>query len=149
MLINMICLLLTLKVFDLKWKSTWKFHLNSEISHVRWESSPWTACSTSCGGGVQSRSVSCVEEDMQGNITPTDEWKCLYASKTSVMQPCNTFDCPTWIAQEWSPVINIYSVLFSNIHCQTFLHSFFFFSLFNNSHNCNYHWLMTTNLSSV
>ncbi|KAK3567378.1 hypothetical protein QTP86_019893, partial [Hemibagrus guttatus] len=69
----------------------------------RWESSPWTACSTSCGGGVQSRSVSCVEEDMQGNITPTDEWKCLYASKTSIVQPCNTFDCPTWIAQEWSP----------------------------------------------
>ncbi|XP_036452499.1 LOW QUALITY PROTEIN: ADAMTS-like protein 1 [Colossoma macropomum] len=69
----------------------------------RWESSPWTACSTSCGGGVQSRSVSCVEEDMQGNITPTDEWKCLYASKTSILQPCNTFDCPTWLAQEWSP----------------------------------------------
>ncbi|TSK82194.1 ADAMTS-like protein 1 [Bagarius yarrelli] len=69
----------------------------------RWESSPWTACSTSCGGGVQSRSVSCVEEDMQGNITPTDEWKCQYASKTSIVQPCNTFDCPTWIAQEWSP----------------------------------------------
>ncbi|XP_047676531.1 ADAMTS-like protein 1 isoform X1 [Tachysurus fulvidraco] len=69
----------------------------------RWESSPWTSCSTSCGGGVQSRSVSCVEEDMQGNITPTDEWKCLYATKTSIVQPCNTFDCPTWIAQEWSP----------------------------------------------
>ncbi|XP_062850198.1 ADAMTS-like protein 1 [Trichomycterus rosablanca] len=69
----------------------------------RWESSPWTACSTSCGGGIQSRSVSCVEEDMQGNITPTDEWKCLYASKSSVLQPCNTFDCPTWITQEWSP----------------------------------------------
>ncbi|XP_024144091.1 ADAMTS-like protein 1 isoform X1 [Oryzias melastigma] len=69
----------------------------------RWESSPWTACSTSCGGGIQSRSVSCVEEDMQGTITPTEEWKCLYASKTSILQPCNTFDCPSWIAQEWSP----------------------------------------------
>ncbi|XP_057193723.1 ADAMTS-like protein 1 isoform X2 [Triplophysa rosa] len=69
----------------------------------RWESSPWTACSTSCGGGMQSRSVSCVEEDMQGNINPTDEWKCLYASKTPILQPCNTFDCPTWLAQEWSP----------------------------------------------
>ncbi|XP_066537381.1 ADAMTS-like protein 1 [Hoplias malabaricus] len=69
----------------------------------RWESSPWTACSTSCGGGVQTRSVSCVEEDIQGNINPTDEWKCLYASKASILQPCNTFDCPTWLAQEWSP----------------------------------------------
>ncbi|XP_028838273.1 ADAMTS-like protein 1 isoform X2 [Denticeps clupeoides] len=68
----------------------------------RWESSPWTACSTSCDGGVQSRSVSCVEEDMQGTITPTEEWKCLYAPKTPILQPCNNFDCPTWLAQEWS-----------------------------------------------
>ncbi|XP_061524819.1 ADAMTS-like protein 1 isoform X2 [Phycodurus eques] len=69
----------------------------------RWESSPWTACSTSCGGGIQSRSVSCVEEDMQGTVTVTDEWKCLYAPKTAIFQPCSTFDCPTWMAQEWSP----------------------------------------------
>nr|XP_057923011.1 ADAMTS-like protein 1 isoform X1 [Doryrhamphus excisus] len=70
----------------------------------RWESSPWTACSTSCGGGgIQSRSVSCVEEDMQGTITATEEWKCLYAPKTAILQPCNTFDCPTWLAQDWSP----------------------------------------------
>ena len=71
---------------------------------VRWESSPWTACSTSCGGGIQSRSVSCVEEDMQGIITLTEEWKCLYSPKTAILQPCNTYDCPTWLAQEWSPV---------------------------------------------
>ncbi|KAM3590519.1 uncharacterized protein V6R79_011056 [Siganus canaliculatus] len=69
----------------------------------RWESSPWTACSTSCGGGIQSRSVSCVEEDMQGVITPTEEWKCLYSPKTAILQPCNAFDCPVWLAQEWSP----------------------------------------------
>ncbi|XP_014883986.1 ADAMTS-like protein 1 isoform X3 [Poecilia latipinna] len=69
----------------------------------RWESSPWTACSTSCGGGIQSRSVTCVEEDMQGNITPTEEWKCLYSPKTAILQPCNSFSCPTWVAQEWSP----------------------------------------------
>lgn len=53
---------------------------------------------------MQSRSVSCVEEDMQGVITPTDEWKCLYSPKTSILQPCNAFDCPVWLAQEWSPV---------------------------------------------
>ncbi|KAK1890457.1 ADAMTS-like protein 1 [Dissostichus eleginoides] len=69
----------------------------------RWESSPWTACSTSCGGGIQSRSVSCVEEDMQGTITTAEEWKCLYSSKTAILQPCNAYDCPTWLAQEWSP----------------------------------------------
>lgn len=78
--------------------------LASFIFNLRWESSPWTACSTSCGGGIQSRSVSCVEEDMQGVITPTDEWKCLYSPKTPILQPCNAFDCPVWLAQEWSPV---------------------------------------------
>ncbi|XP_077445065.1 ADAMTS-like protein 1 isoform X1 [Stigmatopora argus] len=69
----------------------------------RWESSPWTTCSISCGGGIQSRSVSCVEEDMQGTVTATEEWKCLYSAKTAILQPCNTFECPNWVAQEWSP----------------------------------------------
>ncbi|XP_030193721.1 ADAMTS-like protein 1 isoform X1 [Gadus morhua] len=69
----------------------------------RWESSPWTACSASCGGGLQSRAVSCVEEDLQGVVTATEEWKCLYVPKAAVMQPCNAFHCPTWLAQDWSP----------------------------------------------
>lgn len=48
--------------------------------------------------------MSCVEEDVQGVVMATEEWKCLYAPKTEVLQPCNTFGCPTWLAQDWSPV---------------------------------------------
>ena len=70
----------------------------------RWEATPWTACSSSCGGGIQSRAVSCVEEDIQGHVTSVEEWKCMYTPKMPIVQPCNIFDCPKWLAQEWSPV---------------------------------------------
>ncbi|KAF4791626.1 ADAMTS-like protein 1 [Turdus rufiventris] len=76
---------------------------NLDPCPARWESTPWTACSSSCGGGIQSRSISCVEEDIQGHISPVEEWKCMYTPKMPVVQPCNIFDCPKWLAQEWSP----------------------------------------------
>ncbi|XP_078071427.1 ADAMTS-like protein 1 [Mustelus asterias] len=69
----------------------------------RWDSSPWTACSSSCGGGSQLRTVSCVEEDINGQVNSVEEWKCMYIQKFPVVQPCNLFDCPKWLAQEWSP----------------------------------------------
>ncbi|KAM5331461.1 ADAMTS-like protein 1 isoform 2-T2 [Glossophaga mutica] len=76
---------------------------NLDPCPARWDATPWTACSSSCGGGIQSRSVSCVEEDIQGHVTSVEEWKCMYTPKTPIMQPCNIFDCPKWLAQEWSP----------------------------------------------
>ena len=46
----------------------------------------------------------CVEESMHGEILQVEEWKCMYAPKPKVMQTCNLFDCPKWIAMEWSQV---------------------------------------------
>ncbi|KAJ8340379.1 hypothetical protein SKAU_G00350120 [Synaphobranchus kaupii] len=68
----------------------------------RWEHNPWTLCSVSCGGGSQDRSVMCVEEDMHGLISQVEEWKCTYSARPEVRQRCNTFDCPQWMAMEWS-----------------------------------------------
>ncbi|XP_016369460.1 ADAMTS-like protein 3 [Sinocyclocheilus rhinocerous] len=68
----------------------------------RWEQNPWTSCSVSCGGGSQERSVGCVEEDVHGQIVQVEEWKCTHSPRPISKQNCNTFECPQWMAMEWS-----------------------------------------------
>lgn len=46
----------------------------------------------------------CVEETIHGEILQVEEWKCMYAPKPKVIQTCNLFDCPKWVAMEWSQV---------------------------------------------
>uniref|UniRef100_A0A8C3M1R4 ADAMTS like 3 n=1 Tax=Chrysolophus pictus TaxID=9089 RepID=A0A8C3M1R4_CHRPC len=75
---------------------------NMDPCPSRWEHNPWTACSVSCGGGIQRRSFVCVEETIHGEILQVEEWKCMYAPKPKVIQTCNLFDCPKWVAMEWS-----------------------------------------------
>lgn len=41
---------------------------------------------------------------MHGEILPVEEWKCMYAPKPKIMQACNLYDCPKWVALEWSQV---------------------------------------------
>uniref|UniRef100_A0A8C1GFY0 ADAMTS-like 3 n=1 Tax=Cyprinus carpio TaxID=7962 RepID=A0A8C1GFY0_CYPCA len=68
----------------------------------RWEQNPWTSCSVSCGGGSQERSVVCVEEDVHGQIVQVEDWKCTHSPRPISKQSCNTFECPQWMAMEWS-----------------------------------------------
>lgn len=45
----------------------------------------------------------CVEESMHGGILQVEEWRsCMHPNP--VMKPTNLFDCPKWIAMEWSQV---------------------------------------------
>ncbi|XP_050971241.1 ADAMTS-like protein 3 [Labeo rohita] len=68
----------------------------------RWEQNPWTSCSVSCGGGSQERSVVCLEEDIHGQVVQVEEWKCTHSPRPVSKQSCNNFECPQWMAMEWS-----------------------------------------------
>uniref|UniRef100_A0AAZ3R9B0 Ig-like domain-containing protein n=1 Tax=Oncorhynchus tshawytscha TaxID=74940 RepID=A0AAZ3R9B0_ONCTS len=77
---------------------------NMDLCPERWEQGPWTECSVSCGesGGLQERSVVCVEDDAHGQITQVEEWKCTHSPRPITQQSCNSFTCPQWVAMEWS-----------------------------------------------
>ncbi|XP_023980917.1 A disintegrin and metalloproteinase with thrombospondin motifs 18 [Physeter macrocephalus] len=52
-----------------------------------WYSSPWQQCTVTCGGGVQTRSVHCVQQGRPSS-------SCLLRQKPPVLRACNTNFCP-------------------------------------------------------
>ncbi|XP_040592449.1 A disintegrin and metalloproteinase with thrombospondin motifs 18 isoform X2 [Mesocricetus auratus] len=52
-----------------------------------WYSSPWQQCTVTCGGGVQTRSVHCVQQGRPSS-------SCLLHQKPPVFRACNTNFCP-------------------------------------------------------
>ncbi|EGV91764.1 A disintegrin and metalloproteinase with thrombospondin motifs 18 [Cricetulus griseus] len=52
-----------------------------------WYSSPWQQCTVTCGGGVQTRSVHCVQQGRPSS-------SCLLHQKPPVLRACNTNFCP-------------------------------------------------------
>lgn len=64
-----------------------------------WAYSAWSSCSVSCGGGVQSRSVLCV--DHRGESVP--DFKCDLTLLESTAQACNADACPAtyWELGTW------------------------------------------------
>ena len=76
-------------------------HLSGFLNH-RWITAEWLACSKSCGGGISTRNVYCVQVMGDGSFKPSDQ-DCL-DEKPASKKPCNQFPCPIWKAGDWAPV---------------------------------------------
>lgn len=72
---------------------------------VSWKVGPWTPCSVSCGGGVQSRSVYCISSDGTGGQEAAEETQCAgLVGKPPTTQACNLQHCAVWSVEPWGEV---------------------------------------------
>ncbi|XP_059081063.1 protein madd-4-like isoform X2 [Tigriopus californicus] len=70
----------------------------------RWNVSDFSDCSKSCGGGIQTRTVTCIQEVRHGkdNILRVDDSFCPQPPPIT-QQFCNVIDCPiNWNASPWT-----------------------------------------------
>ena len=73
---------------------------------LRWNVSEFSSCSKSCGGGIQTRSVTCIQEVRHGgnNILRVDDSFCPQPPPIT-QQFCSVVDCPVmWKTGPWSKV---------------------------------------------
>ncbi len=65
-----------------------------------WTYTQFEACSVSCGGGHQSRNVSC---NSRRTLQEVDESLCDASLRPAEWQKCGIIECaPQWIEEEWS-----------------------------------------------
>ena len=67
-----------------------------------WQANPyWSACPVSCGGGVQTRNVSCIDPRSSLAVSAA---LCNASSQPTTSQACNTRTCNlySWVVSGWS-----------------------------------------------
>ncbi|XP_034625129.1 papilin isoform X2 [Trachemys scripta elegans] len=74
-----------------------------QVDCAFWKTGEWGACSATCGGGTQTRSVYCMSNNGQGSPGVVDDAKCMaFAEQPRSTQPCNMRRCVTWSTGPWS-----------------------------------------------
>ncbi|CAH2045947.1 unnamed protein product, partial [Iphiclides podalirius] len=66
-----------------------------------WVHGDFTPCSATCGGGIQTREVTCRSRE---DLELVEDNLCDEALKPATNQNCNTDPCPArWVAEAWGP----------------------------------------------
>lgn len=71
---------------------------------LSWQTGEWNACSVTCGGGSQVRSVQCVSNDVSGPRVVEDAICAAYADAPPSLQTCNMQKCAEYHVTGWSAV---------------------------------------------
>uniref|UniRef100_A0A3Q0RZH8 Papilin, proteoglycan like sulfated glycoprotein n=1 Tax=Amphilophus citrinellus TaxID=61819 RepID=A0A3Q0RZH8_AMPCI len=75
---------------------------SSERPRAYWRTGEWNACSVTCGGGSQVRSVQCVSHDASGPRVVEDAICAAYADAPPSLQTCNMHKCTEYHVTGWS-----------------------------------------------
>jgi papilin len=74
--------------------------LPEEPDVYSWAYTKFEECSKSCGGGHQSRNVTCIKQRTSEIV---DDGLCDSSQKPAEWQKCGLLDCaPQWVESEWS-----------------------------------------------
>ena len=75
----------------------------------RWEEGDWSACSVTCGSGVQTRPVECKQRISSDLTIVVNKRSCDRSSRPSASQACQDQPCADWLLGNWTAVSMVYS----------------------------------------
>ncbi|KAK3586663.1 hypothetical protein CHS0354_001272 [Potamilus streckersoni] len=98
--------------------------LDRKLKPLQLLATDWTLCSVSCGGGLQSRNVSCeLVSQNYYEVFPVSDCTRDRSTGPSRIRSCNTEPCVKWRAGNWSEcsdtecVRNLFSIQHRTVEC--------------------------------